>query len=107
MKVECREFSFRETRMGGLTRTILISLKDFEVISPTRTKRTRSLTHGTDIYCLESWNDIIALTFMRSNRGNTYLYCSSNISEELCNELREIYKATDSVEETIEYLKRR
>jgi len=102
--MECREFTYRETRMGGLTHTILISLKDFEVISPTRMKRTKSMTHGMDIYCIEDWGSVAILRFERSNRGNTYLYCSSNISEKLCNELRGVFEITDSVEETIKYL---
>ena len=104
--MECREFTYRETRMGGLTHTILISLKDFEVISPIRMKRTKSGTHGEDIYCLEDWDNVIILRFERSNRGNTYLYCT-NISEKLCNELRKVFEITNSVEETLEYLKRR
>jgi len=98
--MECKEFVYRYTKMGGLTLTVILNEK-LEVIEPVRTKRSKNGTHGEDIYCLEDWNNVIILQFERSNRGNTYL--SSNISE-LCNELRDVFKVTDSVEETIKYL---
>ena len=99
----CKSFYFRETRMGGLTRTVLVSSKDFEVIRPTRTRRSKSGTHGEDIYCVEDWSSVAILRFERSNRGRTYLYCD-NVSKDVCDELRKIFEVTDSVEETIKYL---
>ena len=101
--MECREFTYRYTKMGGLTLTVILNKENLEVIEPVR-RRSRSGIHGEDIYCIEDWGSVIVLRFERSNRGNTYLYCSSNISEKLCNELRGVFEITDSVEETIKYL---
>jgi len=62
-----QEYPFRSTRMGGKTIVIAICPVCKKVLEPSRTRRSRSGTHGEDYYVHE--HPIEALWLKQSNSG--------------------------------------
>jgi hypothetical protein len=77
----CREFEFRRTGMGGLSLAIVVL--DGKVLLPLRSQRSRSGSHGIDVYCLShsEWQRAWVIRLEQSNSGKRYVDFSDNVPE--------------------------
>jgi hypothetical protein len=72
IKTVCREYPFRRNARGlGKTEYILFDTVVFQRIKPVRITRSRSGSHGFDMYCLpeETWKDIAVVRIEESTSG--------------------------------------
>ena len=72
---ECREFEYRwNLRAPGRTSHILVDTREWKILEPVRRERSRTGTHGKDVYCLseEEWNRVVVIGLERSNSGKLY-----------------------------------
>jgi len=69
----------RNTRMGGLTAYIAICMTCKKVIKPTRSRRSKSGTHGTEYYVHEHQLKFIEL--YQSNSGNRSIVVPEELNE--------------------------
>jgi hypothetical protein len=77
----CREFYFRRTGMGGLSLTVIVL--NGKVLAPRSVQRSRSGSHGSDIYCLtaEEWRHAWIINLEQSNSGRRDVSFSDNVPE--------------------------
>jgi len=73
------EMSVRNTRMGGLTAYIAVCLECKKVIKPSRVRKSRSGTHGTEYYVHE--HPLIFIGLNQSNSGNRSIVVPEELSE--------------------------
>ena len=103
-----RSFYYRRTRMGGLSKTVVVV--NNRVAMPTRERRSRSGTHGEDYYLLSEseWNKAILLHFSQSNRGHRDLVVESalQLPSELIERLKRLWTAGLTIDEIIRVLTR-
>ncbi|MEM1944067.1 MAG: hypothetical protein QXE52_08305 [Candidatus Caldarchaeum sp.] len=66
-------FAWRDTRMGGLTETIVVCLLCKKVLEPTSQYRSRRGTHGEDTYSHIIGHPLEWATLQRSNSGRRSL----------------------------------
>jgi len=106
--MEMRRFYFRETRFGGLTKTVVIV--DNKVIRPTRERRSGTGRHGEDYYLLskEQWDRAILLHFSQSNRGHRNLVVESalQLPKELTEKLKMLWISGFDINDVVRVLTR-
>jgi len=68
------KWEYRNTRMGGLTKTIAICLQCKKVIEPSRIERSKVGTHGRDYYFHK--HQLSFITLKQSNSGRRYVEAS-------------------------------
>ena len=69
----------RNTRMGGLTAYIAVCLQCKRVIKPSRVRKSRSSTHGTEYYVHE--HPLIFIELNQSNSGNRSIVVPEELNE--------------------------
>jgi len=73
------EFPFRSTRLGALTKAIVICTECKKVLQPSRTQRSKTGNHGTDFYIHE--HPVIAVVLEQSNSGKRSISVPDELSE--------------------------
>jgi hypothetical protein len=73
------EFPFRSTRMGALTKAIVVCLQCKKVLSPSRVQRSKTGNHGSDFYVHE--HPVTAIILEQSNSGKRTITVPSELSE--------------------------
>jgi len=98
--MECRKFEFRRNlKTGGRTEVIVV--KGGKILAPTRIERSRTYSHGTDIYCLQDWSDTIIVKLYRSNSGKLS-YEIESPSEEIKRKLKNILETVSDFDEALD-----
>jgi hypothetical protein len=67
MEKKIYRYPFRNTRMGGLTKVIVICLECRKILQPSRVERSRSGSHGEDYYVHE--HPPVSVYLEQSNSG--------------------------------------
>jgi len=70
---------WRYTRMGAITEEIVVCLVCKRVLEPTRTRRTRSGTHGEDYYIHE--HPLLSIVLKESNSGRRSVTVPKELEE--------------------------
>jgi hypothetical protein len=73
------EFPYRHTRLGGLTKVIVVCLQCRKILNPSRVQRSRSGCHGTDYYVHE--HNIVAIWLEQSNSGRRTITVPNELAE--------------------------
>jgi hypothetical protein len=71
MEGKVYEYPFRWTRMGGLTKVIVVCMQCRNILNPSRVQRSRSGCHGTDYYIHE--HNVTPILLEQSNSGKRYI----------------------------------
>jgi hypothetical protein len=90
------KFPFRETKMGAITKTIVICPTCRKILKPTKEYRSRTGRHGEDIYVHE--HQVYAVFLEQSNSGKRRIDMSNelqNIKDFL--EMAWLYGSEDEV----------
>jgi hypothetical protein len=77
MMVYTYEREWRSTRLGGLTAYIAVCMTCKKVIRPSRTRSSRSGTHGTEYYV----HELRFVELNQSNSGNRTISIPNELSE--------------------------
>jgi len=105
-EVVMKSFYYRKTRLGGLSKTVVVV--NNRVVMPSRERRSRSGTHGEDYYLLRSdeWRRAVLLHFSQSNRGHRSLVIESAtpLPEGLAEKLRMLWVAGLTIDEVVQAL---
>jgi len=93
--VRCEEYYYRNTRMGGYTRSLLVL--DGGVLRPNAKVRSRTGRHGKDVYCLteDQWQRVWWVKLEQSNSGKRAITCSTNIPREVAEVLERMWLYED------------
>jgi hypothetical protein len=73
------EFPYRYTRMGGMTKVVVVCIQCKNILNPSRVQRSRSGCHGTDYYVHE--HNVVAIWLEQSNSGKRYITVPDELRE--------------------------
>ena len=73
------EFPYRHTRLGGLTKVIVVCMQCRKILNPSRVQRSRSGCHGTDYYVHE--HPVCAVYLEQSNSGKRTITVLDELAE--------------------------
>jgi hypothetical protein len=73
------EFPFRSTRMGALTKAIVVCLQCRKILVPSRVQRSKTGNHGSDFYVHE--HQIVPIWLEQSNSGKRSIVVPDTLSE--------------------------
>jgi len=79
MEKKVYEFPYRSTRMGALTKAIVVCLECKKVLQPSRTQRSRTGNHGSDFYVHE--HPLAAILLEQSNSGKRSIVVPDSLSK--------------------------
>jgi hypothetical protein len=96
VRIICREFPFRRTGMGAITRAVVVV--NGKVVQPIRSRRSRTGNHGEDHYCLlpEEWKKSWIVVLEQSNSGRRYIHFE-NVPENAAKAIEEAWVSGASV----------
>jgi len=96
MEKVIKEFPYKNTRMGGLMKYVIIL--DGRQIYPSSTRRSRSGSHGSDYYTLtpDQWAKAWIIILERTNSGKRNISFSDNIPQEAREELTNMWLYNNS-----------
>ena len=91
-----KEFSYRNTKMGALTKYVV--LLNGKVIYPSSTKRSKTGNHGSDYYALtaDEWAKAWIIILEKSNSGKRSIGFSDNVPEEAKKQITDVWLYTNS-----------
>jgi hypothetical protein len=73
MEKRVYEYPYRRTRMGGLTKAIVVCLNCKKILEPSRVQRSKTGNHGTDYYIHDYGHRVVAVILEQSNSGKRYI----------------------------------
>jgi hypothetical protein len=81
MEKRVYEFPYRNTRMGGLTKAIVICIDCKKILQPSRVQRSRTGNHGTDFYIHDQSHRVVSVILEQSNSGRRYINVPDELAE--------------------------
>jgi len=79
MEKRVYEFPYRRTKMGALTKAIVICTECKKILLPSRTQRSKTGNHGTDYYVHE--HPVCAIYLEQSNSGRRTITVPDELAE--------------------------
>jgi len=91
-KIKCIEFPYRRNiKTSGRTESVVIDVEKLVILKPSRQVRSRTYSHGYDVYCLpeDLWGRVVVVILERSNSGKISHHIITYGDDQKIRELKE------------------
>jgi len=100
-KAVCREFYYRRNiKTPGRTQAVVVDARTWSLVKPTKTERSRTGAHGTDVYCVDDWNDMLVIQLNQSTSGKLS-YVVDYRDPAVAKELKDLLAMAEDFEEAL------
>jgi hypothetical protein len=81
MEQKVHEFPYRYTRMGAITKYVVVCLDCKKTLRPSRVERSKTGCHGIDYYVHYATHKVVAIALEQSNSGKRRITVPDELSE--------------------------